>query len=83
MARAGLSMGLDALANAADVPSNDIARFEAGGEFDEVTVETLRKALERAGAEFVVDGANIGVWLRRGDRGAVIAGDELTAANDE
>jgi hypothetical protein len=83
MARAGLSMGLRALEEAADVLQNDIARFEAGGELDEVTVETLQKALERAGAEFVADGANIGVWLRRGDRGAVIDGEELTAANDE
>jgi hypothetical protein len=83
MARAGLSMGLEALDEAADVPADDIVRFEAGGDLDEVSVEAVRKALERAGAEFVADGANVGVWLRRGDRGAVIAGEELTAANDE
>ena len=60
-----------------------MTRFEAGQSVPDMTVGLFRRVLERAGAEFVADGASIGVWLRRGDEGAVIPPEQLTAANDE
>ena len=47
-----------------------------------MTVGLFQRALERAGAEFVIDGGDVGVWLRKGAKGAEIPIDELNAAND-
>jgi hypothetical protein len=43
----------------------------------------MQKVLERAGVEFVSEGGDIGVWLRKGGKGeASIPAEELNAAND-
>src|SRR5260370_41173194 len=83
MARAGLSLGVRELAEAARVSVGTVTRFEAGQGVPEMTVGLFQKALERAGVEFVADGADVGVWLRKGDKGATIPPEELTTANDE
>ena len=59
-----------------------VSRFESGQGVPEMTVGLFQRALERAGAEFVIDGADVGVWLRKGAKGAEIPIDELNAANE-
>jgi len=49
-----------------------------------MTVGLFQKALERAGAEFVAEGADAGVWLRRSAKsGDTIPLEQLNAENDE
>jgi len=83
MARAGLSLGVRELAESARVSVGTVSRFESGQGVPEMTVGLFQKALERAGAEFVSEGGDVGVWLRKGKRAEGIPVDQLNAANDE
>ncbi len=70
MARAGLSLGVRELAESARVSVGTVSRFESGQGVPEMTIGLFQKALERAGVEFVADGGDVGVWLRKGVKGA-------------
>ncbi|MDR7148038.1 helix-turn-helix transcriptional regulator [Rhizobium sp. BE258] len=62
MARAALNMGVRDLANAAQVSTNTITRFEKGDDDDQLkprTVEAIARALQAAGVTFI-DGAYSG-----------------------
>jgi transcriptional regulator with XRE-family HTH domain len=83
MARAGLSIGIRELAESARVSVGTVTRFEAGQSVPDMTVGLFQKALERAGVEFIADGGDVGVWLRKGGAAAAIPVQELTAENDE
>ena len=83
MARAGVSIGIRELAESARVSIGTVTRFEAGQSVPEMTVGLFQKALERLGVEFVAQGDDIGVWLRKGGATTGIPVEELTAANDE
>jgi transcriptional regulator with XRE-family HTH domain len=83
MARAGLSMGIRELAESARVSIGTVTRFEAGQSVPDMTVGLFQKALERAGVEFIADGGDVGLWLRKGGAGAAIPVEELNAENDE
>ena len=66
MARSGLSLGVRELAEAAQVSTNTITRFEKGEELRPRTVEAIRAALEAAGVEFIAEnGGGPGVRLRK------------------
>ena len=54
----------------ARVSIGTVSRFEAGQGVPDMTVALFQKALERAGAEFVAEGADAGVWLRRSGKNA-------------
>ena len=83
MARAGLAIGVRELAESARVSIGTVSRFESGQGVPDMTVGLFQKALERSGVEFVSDGGDVGVWLRKGGAGAAIPVEELTAENDE
>jgi hypothetical protein len=83
MARAGLSLGVRELAEASRVSIGTVTRFEAGQGVPEMTVGLFQKALERAGAEFVSEGGDVGVWLRKNVKSEGLPVDQLNAANDE
>jgi hypothetical protein len=83
MARAGLAIGVRELAESARVSIGTVSRFESGQGVPDMTVGLFQKALERAGVEFVSDGGDVGVWLRKGGKGESIPVDQLNAANDE
>ncbi len=84
MARAGLSIGVRELADAARVSIGTVSRFEAGQGVPDMTVGLFQKALERAGAEFVAEGADAGVCRPRHVKGAeTIPLEQLSAQNDE
>jgi DNA-binding XRE family transcriptional regulator len=58
MARGGLRMTIEELAEAAGVSPTTVVRFEAErGRTNQTTRDALRRVLETAGAEFVDDGA--------------------------
>jgi transcriptional regulator with XRE-family HTH domain len=83
MARAGLFIGVRELAESARVSIGTVTRFESGQGVPDLTVSLMQKVLERAGVEFVSEGGDIGVWLRKGGKGeASIPSEELNAAND-
>ncbi|MGD0562513.1 MAG: transcriptional regulator [Roseiarcus sp.] len=83
MARAGLFIGVRELAESARVSIGTVTRFESGQGVPDLTVSLMQKVLERAGVEFVSEGGDIGVWLRKGGKGeASIPAEELNAAND-
>jgi transcriptional regulator with XRE-family HTH domain len=65
MARAGLSIGVRELAEAARVSVGTITRFEAGQAIHDMTLALIQKALERNGIEFVADSSGVGTWLRK------------------
>ncbi|MGA2795522.1 MAG: transcriptional regulator [Roseiarcus sp.] len=84
MARAGLSIGVRELAESARVSIGTVSRFEAGQGVPDMTVGLFQKALERAGAEFVSEGDDTGVWLRRSAKAVeTIPIEQLSAQNDE
>jgi transcriptional regulator with XRE-family HTH domain len=71
MARTALNMGVKQLADAADVSTNTVVRFERGDELKPRTVAAIRVTLERAGIVFF-DGdysgsGGPGVRLKTGD----------------
>lgn len=66
MARAALQIGVRELAEMAKMAASTIARFEAGEDLKERTVEAIRAALEAAGVEFIEEnGGGPGVRLRK------------------
>ena len=66
MARAALQIGVRDLARLAKVSASTIARFEAGEELKERTIDAISGALERAGVEFIdEDGCGPGVRLAK------------------
>lgn len=56
MARTALGIGVRDLAVLAKVAPGTVARFEAGDELKERTVDALQSALEQAGVKFIDDG---------------------------
>jgi transcriptional regulator with XRE-family HTH domain len=89
MARAGLAMRADQLADAAKVSRVTLSDFEAGKRTPHPrTLDAIRSALEAAGVEFIAEnGGGAGVRLRkrepRGSPDATIPVEDLNAANDE
>lgn len=89
MARAGLAMRADQLADAAKVSRVTLSDFEAGKRTPHPrTLDAIRSALEAAGVEFISEnGGGAGVRLRKhgpqSSAGATIAVEDLNAANDE
>lgn len=66
MARSGLFLGVRELAEAAQVSTNTITRFEKGEDLRPRTVSAIRAALEAAGIEFIPEnGGGAGVRLRK------------------
>lgn len=66
MARAALGLGVRELAEAAEVSTNTITRFEAGEDLKPRTVAALRQALEARGVLFIDEnGEGPGVRLRK------------------
>lgn len=56
MARTALGIGVRDLAALAKVAPGTVARFEAGDELKERTVDALQFTLEQAGVKFIDDG---------------------------
>lgn len=66
MARAALGMGIRDLAKAAGVSADTVSRLERGEDLLPRTAETIRRALEEAGVEFIAEnGGGAGVRLRK------------------
>lgn len=63
MARAALQWSLHDLAAAASVSRISCARFEGGDSVGIKTVEAMRAALERAGADFTAERGRVGVTV--------------------
>ena len=63
MARVALKWTTDDLAAAAAVGRMTVARFERGDNVTDAVVESMRAALERAGATITDDGKKIGVSI--------------------
>lgn len=63
MARVGLGWTTDDLAEAASVGRMTVARFERGDRVEPASVEKLREALERAGADFMRRKSKSGVLV--------------------
>jgi transcriptional regulator with XRE-family HTH domain len=83
MARAALQIGVRDLADMAKVSPSTVARFEAGEELKERTVEAMRAALESAGVEFIAEnGGGPGVRLKKTARASrkskAVAESDLT-----
>ena len=64
MARAALGWGVRDLAQAANVSPDTVARFERGEPLRERTVNSLIKAFDAAGLEFVSNGVVIRTPIR-------------------
>ena len=65
MARAALQLGIRELAEAANVSSNTIVRFERGEELLVRTIGVIQRALEAAGIVFIEEnGGGAGVRLK-------------------
>jgi len=79
-ARGLLNWDHSRLAAAANVETGSIRDFEDEKGAHRIVVQTLQRALERAGVEFTDDGAP-GVRQRPTPR--VLSVDELNASNDE
>lgn len=56
MARIALEWGVRELAEAADVSTNTVTRFEKGDELKQRTVDAMRTAMEAKGVVFVETG---------------------------
>jgi transcriptional regulator with XRE-family HTH domain len=69
MARVALGLGVRDLAALAEVSPNTIARLERGETLYEQTLETVARALETAGVEFIAEnGGGPGVRLKKGQK---------------
>jgi transcriptional regulator with XRE-family HTH domain len=65
MARAAIQIGVRDLAMLAKVSASTVARFEAGEELKERTIDAMCAALEKAGVEFIAeDNGGPGVRLK-------------------
>ncbi len=66
MARVALGWGTRDLARIADVSPDTIARLERGEQLRSSTANAIRRALEAAGIEFILEnGGGVGVRLAR------------------
>ena len=66
MARAATGLGVRALAEAAGVSPNTVARLERGEVLRQTTIDSIRAALEAAGVVFLPENGNgPGVALRK------------------
>ena len=66
MARAAVGLGVRELAEASQVSTDTIVRFERGEQVRPRTVDALRRALEAAGVELIAEnGGGAGVRLRK------------------
>jgi len=66
MARAAIELGVRELAEAAQVSTNTVTRFERGEPLKERTISAIRAALELAGVEFIPEnGGGAGVRLKK------------------
>jgi hypothetical protein len=84
MARAALQIGVRDLADMAKVSPSTVARFEAGEELKERTVEAMRAALESAGVEFIAEnGGGPGVRLKKTAKGVEEISREIDALEDK
>jgi transcriptional regulator with XRE-family HTH domain len=84
MARAALQIGVRDLADMAKVSPSTVARFEAGEELKERTVEAMRAALESAGIEFIAEnGGGHGVRLKKTAKGDEKISREIDPLEDK
>lgn len=68
MARAALSWSTADLAKSAEVGVNTVNRFEQGQDARISSMQSMRRALETAGVEFIPEnGGGAGVRLRKSD----------------
>lgn len=66
MARAALGWGVRDLARQAQVSTQTVTRLEAGEQLRPRTIETIRRALEEGGVEFIPEnGGGVGVRLSK------------------
>lgn len=65
MARAALGWGIVELAARADVSTNTLVRLERGEALKKSTLDHLREVFEEAGIEFVDEGDDFGVLVRK------------------
>jgi transcriptional regulator with XRE-family HTH domain len=66
MARTALGLGVRELAERANKSPTTIAKFERGEELRAETVADIRRALEKAGVEFIPEnGGGAGVRLKK------------------
>ena len=66
MARAAVGWGVRELAKKAGVVANTVTRIENGADAKHSTMESLQRALEAAGVEFIEEnGGGPGVRLRK------------------
>jgi transcriptional regulator with XRE-family HTH domain len=80
MARAALQIGIRDLAELAKVSASTIARFEAGEELKERTIDALRAALESVGIEFIAEnGGGPGVRLKKTAKGVAEISQQIGA----
>jgi transcriptional regulator with XRE-family HTH domain len=63
MARVALRWTTDDLAAAAGIGRMTVARFERGDNVTDAVLVAMRSAFEKAGANFIDDGARIGVTI--------------------
>ncbi|HUO55618.1 MAG TPA: helix-turn-helix transcriptional regulator [Rhodoblastus sp.] len=83
MARAGLSLTAEALAERARVSKVTLSDFEKGKRSPHPrTVAAIRSVLENAGMEFLDDDGGAGVRLKRKGSDAIILLEDLNAEND-
>jgi transcriptional regulator with XRE-family HTH domain len=71
MARAALGLGVRDLAALAKVSPNTIARLERGETMQDLTLQVVRKTLEKAGVELIDEnggGAGVRLAKRKGKR---------------
>jgi predicted transcriptional regulator len=74
MARIALGLGIRDLADIATVSPDTVARMERGDILRARTVESIQRALETAGVEFIAEnGGGAGVRLRKGRRRSSVA----------
>ena len=73
MARTALNLGIRDLAKLAKVGVATVARFEAGEDVRDATVETPQRALEKAGVEFIPEnGGGAGMRLAKKEKALIV-----------
>ncbi|WP_273795138.1 helix-turn-helix domain-containing protein [Brucella intermedia] len=65
LGRVALGWSVLELADAANVSTQTIVRFERGEELRPATLQRIRKVLEEAGVAFISDEGGFGIYLRR------------------
>ncbi|MUZ74901.1 helix-turn-helix domain-containing protein [Agrobacterium vitis] len=66
LARIALGWGVRELAQAANVSTQTISRLERGEQLRDVTLDSIRRVLESAGIEFILeDGDGYGIRINK------------------